>query len=254
MNHAAQHPSDHTLRVQSLQSVQVGLPQTFGSPGADHAFDREWTTGFVKTAVHGPVHVGTTNLVGDGQADRVHHGGPDKAVLAYAAAHYPMWQAELATYLREVAAGPLGAGAFGENLTIDGMTEADVAIGDVHRIGSVVLQVAQPRSPCWKIARRWRIHDLAARVQQSGRTGWYYRVLEEGLLEAGQSVIVESCPHPEWTVARVFALRYARAADPADLAALMACPSLAQALRATLERQLRQGGARSDQARLIGPN
>jgi MOSC domain-containing protein YiiM len=239
-------------------SLQVGLPRAYGRDDAADPMDRPWTTGYFKAPVDGPVWVGRTNLAGDGQADLVHHGGPDKAVLAYGAAHYAAWREELAPYLVGRDAPGLPFGGFGENLTVAPWTEADVCIGDVHALGEALLEVAQPRGPCWKIARRWRVRDLPARVQRTGRTGWYYRVLREGYVEAGQRLRRLDRPHPEWTVARANVVRYERKADTAEdreiTLALAACPALAASLRDTLTRRATLNAHRDDAARLVGPN
>ena len=161
-----------------ILSIQVGLPQILGSPLADDPAERTWRSAILKLPVPGSVLVGRTNLEGDGQADLRLHGGEDKAVYAYPAEHYPLWQAEL-----DLAELPYGG--FGENLTVSGLLEFEVCIGDVYQAGEVQLQVTQPRGPCWKLARRWGIPDLAVRFTQTGRTGFYLRVLQEGLLAAG---------------------------------------------------------------------
>lgn len=146
--------------------------------------DRPWTTGFFKEPVSSAVRLGLINLEGDGQADLVHHGGTDKAVLAYSAEHYPGWRQSMNN-------PSLPFGAFGENFTITGLTEADVCIGDIWQVGDeAVLEVSQPRQPCWKLARRWRIKSLALDVQQTGRTGWYFRVLTEGIVAAGMRLVL----------------------------------------------------------------
>ena len=189
--------------------------------------DRPWVTSFFKDPVDGPVWLGLTNLAGDGQADLENHGGPDKAVLAYAAAHYPLWRAELGR-------PDLPYGAFGENFTIAGLTEATVCIGDVYAIGEARVQVSQPRQPCWKIARRWRIKDLTARVRETGRTGWYLRVLTEGYVEPGLPVTLIERPYPQWTVARATEIMHRRREAPAAAAELAACPLLSTAWRETL--------------------
>lgn len=175
--------------------------------------ERTWTTGYFKTPVEGAVWVGRTNLAGDGQADRVHHGGPDKAVLAYGAAHYAAWRADLVEELARLGLPRLPFGGFGENLTVEHWTETEVCVGDVHALGTALLQVTQPRGPCWKIVRRWRVRELPGRVQRTGRTGWYYRVLREGHVEAGQDLRLLERPHTEWTIAQVNAVRYERKAD-----------------------------------------
>ena len=185
-----------------LVSIQVGLPRAYGREGADDPMDRPWETGFFKQAVDGPRWLGKTNLVGDGQADLVNHGGPDKAVLCYAASHYPGWREELQR-------PDLPHGAFGENFTIDGLTEETVCVGDVYRLGEAIVQVSQPRQPCWKLAWRWRLKELTALVERSGRTGWYIRVLEEGEVRAGLGLTLLKRPYPEWTVKRAtFVMRH----------------------------------------------
>lgn len=229
-----------------IVSVNVGMPREHGVEGAANPMDRAWTTGFFKEPVAGPVRVGATNLEGDGQADLRVHGGPDKAVLLYAASHYPGWREELGFEM------PFGA--FGENLTVEGMTEADVCIGDVLDVGTARLQVAQPRGPCWKIARRWKIRDLSARVQRSGRPGWYARVLREGVLQAGDPVVLVDRPHPQWNVALAFELLRPGNGREAEAAALAALPELAEGWREVIEYRLAHGHIGSDEARLVGPN
>jgi MOSC domain-containing protein YiiM len=229
-----------------IVSVQVGMPAEHGSDDADNPMDRAWTTGFFKEPVAGPVRVGATNLEGDGQADLRVHGGPDKAVLLYAASHYPAWREELGFAM------PFGA--FGENLSVEGMSEADVCIGDVFRAGTARLQVAQPRGPCWKIARRWKIRDLSARVQRTGRTGWYARVLRQGVLQAGDEIVLVDRPHPQWSVALATELlRPANGREP-EAAALAQLPELAESWRAVIHYRIAQGNLGSDEARLVGPN
>jgi len=129
-----------------IVSLRVGMPRTFGREGAVDPMERPWRSGIFKEEVDEPVWLGRTNLVGDGQADLKHHGGPEKAVHVYAAAHYPAWQ-------RELQRADLTYGAFGENFTVEGQTEETVCIGDTYRVGDAVVQVSQPRQPCWKPAR-----------------------------------------------------------------------------------------------------
>jgi MOSC domain-containing protein YiiM len=213
-----------------LASVQVGRPRWHGTPGAADPFDRAFATGFWKDPVAGPVMVRATNLDGDGQADLENHGGADKAVLAYAAAHYPRWREELAV-------PDLPHGGFGENLTVGGLTEPDVCIGDVWRVGGAVLEVSQPRQPCWKLARRWRVKTLPARVIDTGRSGWYLRVVEEGLIEAGQPVEVVDRRRPGWTVERAHRVMFFHRADAGENAALAAVPELSLSWREVLRQR-----------------
>ncbi len=178
----------------SILSIQVGLPARHGSADATDSHDAVWTTGFFKMPVAGPVFAGPTNLVGDGQADLVNHGGIDKAVLAYSADHYGHWRRDLGRALPH--------GAFGENLTIAGLDEASVHIGDVLRIGEAQFEVSQPRQPCWKLARRWRMHELPSLVIANGRSGWYLRVIKPGWIASGMPVTLLDRPNADWPVAR----------------------------------------------------
>lgn len=208
------------LILATLSSIQVAAPATYGFEGAADPHDMLWTTGFFKARVSGPVFAGVTNLRGDGQADLQHHGGIDKAVLAYGAEHYPKWREELNM-------PEMPHGAFGENLTIAGLSEESVCIGDILRIGSVTFEVSQPRQPCWKLARRWRMHTLTGLVVHNGRTGWYLRVLEEGYIEDGMRVELIDRPNPEWQIARAnYILHHCRKDLPLTLE-LAGVPGLA---------------------------
>jgi len=203
-----------------LRSIQVGTPKNYGSEEASDAHDKPWTTGFFKVPVAGPVFAGATNLAGDGQADLKHHGGVDKAVLAYSADHYPNWREELRF-------PDMPFGAFGENLTISGLSEESVFIGDIFRIGPVTFEVSQPRQPCWKLARRWRMHELVRLVVHNGRSGWYLRVLEEGYIEAGMPVELLERPNPAWSIARANKILHHCKKDLALTLELAAVPGLA---------------------------
>jgi MOSC domain-containing protein YiiM len=199
-----------------LLSIQVGVPQTYGAADAAETFDRPWTSAIFKSPVSGRVAITSRGVAGDGQADQENHGGADKAVLAYAAEHYPLWHAELDR-------GDMSPGGFGEELKISGLDETRVCIGDTLAIGDVRLQVSQPRQPCWKLARRWRIKDLPARVIDNSRSGWYLRVVTPGEIEPGQAVEIVARIHPAWTVARasqVMVRRHGAEADTAELASL----------------------------------
>jgi MOSC domain-containing protein YiiM len=230
-----------------ILTIQVALPKTMGTEGAPNPFDRPWTSAFAKEPVAGPVRLTRTTLEGDAVADTEGHGGPEQAVLCYAAGHYPPWRAEL--YLE------LPYGGFGENFTVSGGDETTVCIGDVYRVGSARVQVSQPRLPCWKISRRWRVKDLSARVERTGRTGWYLRVLKEGMVAPGDEMVLEDHSHPEWTVLRAFRAITGRPRDLAEMAALADVDALAPATRDRLRRYAaRPSMEEGDHGRLVGPN
>jgi MOSC domain-containing protein YiiM len=127
-------------------------------------------------------------------------------VLAYSADRYPKWRDELRM-------PGMPCGAFGENLTIAGLREESVYIGDIFRVGKVTFEVSQPRQPCWKLARRWRMHELVGLVVRNGRTGWYLRVLEQGWIEARMPVTPIERPNPAWSIVRSNEILHHRKTD-----------------------------------------
>ena len=143
-----------------LISIQAGRARSFDNSRNG----QQWQSAIIKEPINGPVSVGTMGVDGDEQVDRENHGGIDKALLAYSADHFEFWRNE---YAEEGQSSPSIAGAFGENLTIASQAESDVCVGDFWRVGNCLLQVSQPRQPCWKLSRRWALTDLAARVQKS---------------------------------------------------------------------------------------
>ncbi|AMV40703.1 MOSC domain-containing protein [Planctomyces sp. SH-PL62] len=231
--------------VGDLAAIQVGRPRRLGIEGAADPMDRPWESGIVKEPATGPIMLRRINLDGDDQADRVYHGGPDKAVCCYPAAHYPGWRMELGL-------PDLAFGGFGENFTTGGLVESGVCIGDVWRVGEAVVQVSQPRQPCWKLARRWKIKTLTRRVQESGRTGWYVRVLTEGLVTAGSPIRLVERPHPEWTVAEANRIMHRDRDDLDGAAALAALPALSASWKATLQGRVESGVEPDPAARLEG--
>lgn len=213
----------------TLLAIHVGMPQTYGHPDAEEPMDREWTTSFFKEPVPGPVRMLRTRVEGDQPANTEAHGGPEQAALIYSADHYPTWQ-------RELDLPDFGYGAFGENFSVSGLTEDTVSIGDVLAIGDVRLEVSKPRAPCWKIDRRWRRDDLMRRVGETGRTGWYVRVLKEGTVSPGLAVSLQAGPCPEWTVTRVTRVMGERRSRPEEAAALASCEHLSPDWREKLAR------------------
>ncbi len=218
------------MEQSQLLSVQVGSPKTLDYMGAPDSQERVWTTSFFKEPVEGRVWVGATNVVGDQQANTKSHGGPDKAVCVYPIEHYAYWQSELSLL-------ELPFGAFAENFTTRGQLEEQVRIGDVFQCGEAIVQVSQPRPPCWKLSRRWRVHDFAVRMEQAGLTGWYLRVLQEGYTEAGAQIELLERPHPEWPVAVANDIFFRRRDDAGAAQALAACPALSLNWRENLAKR-----------------
>lgn len=212
----------------SVSEVRVGQIRPLGPKGVP--------SGIQKEPVAGPIMAHTTGLEGDEQGDRRHHGGPDKALHAYAAAHYSLWAADLpdCTPL-------LRLGAFGENLVVEGAVEADICLGDRWRIGGTLLEVSQARQPCWRLNLRFGRPDMARLVQASGRTGWYFRVIEAGAIEPRQTARLVARPHPEWSLDRVACLLYRDPLNRAALEAFAALPELPETWRNLAQARLSSG-------------
>ncbi|MBL8854994.1 MAG: MOSC domain-containing protein [Planctomycetaceae bacterium] len=183
----------------TIESIQVGRSQCF-DPASDSG--KPWQSAIIKVVVTGPVSVVENGLIGDEQSDLVHHGGPDKAVLAYGVSHYAYWQSRYPEH-------GFSAGGFGENLTVSGFDESTCCIGDVWQVGSCLLEISQPRQPCWKLSRRWSIDRLAQEVQDQRRTGWYLRVLQSGRLQAGEEIQLVERRNPKYTIEYALGVMYA---------------------------------------------
>jgi MOSC domain-containing protein YiiM len=172
--------------------------------------------------------IGLLGLAGDEQADKVHHGGTDKAIHHYPHDHYAYWRSAIGDHPL------LGApGGFGENVSTLGLIESEVCIGDRFRLGTALVEISHGRKPCWKISHRFALPKLTAQVVKTGRAGWYYRVLEPGAVQAGDTIELLERSLSDWSVERTFDLivRGAGKHDPAALRALAAMPVLAAAWR-----------------------
>ena len=201
-------------------SVQVGGPQTYAWLG------REVETSIVKHAVAGPVRVRHDNLEGDDQSDRKSHGGADKAVYAYAREDEDWWESELGR--------PVPNGAFGENLTTAGLDLTNAVIGQTWRVGTAVLQVTEPRTPCWKLGLAFGDPAFPRRAAASRRPGVLLRILQEGTLEAGDEVRLDEPPAHRVTAADVNRIYYG---EVRDLSALFDTPELAAHWRGWAEHR-----------------
>jgi MOSC domain-containing protein YiiM len=159
-----------------IQSLNIGLP------ARELFFGKEIITGICKKPLMGPVHLRKTGFDGDGVGDLKHHGGLDKAVCVYGTNQYLYWEEILNTVLPPA--------PFGENLSLSNLDETEVCIGDIFEVGTSVVQISQPRQPCATLAARYGRSDMVKLVVDSGRTGCYFRVVEEGIVETGNALIL----------------------------------------------------------------
>ncbi|MGV3478692.1 MAG: MOSC domain-containing protein [Sphingobium sp.] len=222
-----------------LEQLLIGTVRPLGPRAAPSAIDKQ--------AVEGRVLLGREGLSGDAQGDRKHHGGPEKAVHHYATDHYAYWRETIGE--REILSRP---GAFGENLATTGLTEVDLAVGDTFRLGSALIQISQGRQPCWKLNLRFGVADMARRLQESGRTGWYYRVIEEGSVATGDTLVLVDRLSPEWTIERLWRALYVDTLNMPELAAMSRLSHLAEGWRRHAEKRSATGKVEDWARRLNG--
>ncbi len=210
-----------------IESIQVGMPRERHNNG------KTWRTGIFKSPVAGPVQASETGLVGDGVGDTKHHGGPDKAICCHSLAHYDHWNA----YFQ----WDLTPGAFGENFTLRGLTESDVAVGDIWQVGAIQVQVTQPRIPCWQQSDKLGQPGFEKLVMQTGKSGFYLRVLQPGAVAPGDSITLLERPHPEASLVRL----NRALANPKDTALaeeFVALPPLSNSWREMFAERLTKQG------------
>jgi MOSC domain-containing protein YiiM/ferredoxin-NADP reductase len=206
-------------KVSRLLAIFAGRVAPLGPKGIPSAF--------IKNRVHQEIQAKWLGLEGDSQADLTVHGGLDKAIYAYPSSNYALWRDEFPEH------SPIwGLGALGENLALAGLDESEVHIGDVFRLGSAILQVTQPRKPCFKLALRYNDDQrIASRMVREGRTGWYFRVLEEGWVSERQQLTLLERRHADWSIRRVNRAAYDRSATEDELREIAALPELSTAWR-----------------------
>jgi MOSC domain-containing protein YiiM len=180
------------------------------------------------------VTVAANGLVGDQQADLTVHGGPEKAVYAYALSNYPHWAAAFPEIVEQ-----FGPGSMGENLAVEGMDETDLCIGDIHAIGDCLLQVCQPRQPCFKFALRFGNNKLPRAMVRSERSGWYYSVVKEGTITAGDQLVLHDRPNPDFPFRRLVQIVYHGQATVEELTRMADMPGLASQWRGQAQAAIR---------------
>lgn len=222
-----------------LHALLTGSVQPYTRPGS--------RSGIAKQPRLDKVWISPLGLEGDAQGDLRVHGGPDKAVHHYDYAHYTNWLNEL---------GPLPVlqqpGAFGENLSTAGLSESNICLGDRFQLGGALLEVSQSRQPCWKLNDRFNVPNMAKRVQDSGRTGWYYRVLRPGLVHVSDVLTLVERPHPAWPLQRINHILYTPTLDPDQLRPMLELPLVPSHHKLAL-RRLEQGQVEDWTKRIEGP-
>lgn len=198
-------------------------------------FRGEERSAIAKTPLEGPVAIRKLGLDGDTQADPVHHGGPDMAVHHYPLDHHSHWREEIGEH--ELLDDP---GAFGSNLSVTGLTEDDVLLGDRFRLGTALLEACQPRQPCWKIEHRFARKGMVKTILATGRSGWFYRVIEEGEAQAGDMLERAGRGDADWSMRRMFEALWGSSTPPDEglLARLAEHELLPEKLRAKIRQRI----------------
>lgn len=210
--------------------VNLAKPQTVIIHG------KEVSTGIYKVQAQGPVQVGLLGLEGDGQADLTVHGGYHQAVYAYPVEHYAFWENELGI-------APLESGAFGENLTLKGLIETDACIGDILRIEALVLQITSARIPCFKLSNKLNRPDILKPFLQSGRSGFYFRVLQEAPVAAGSHIEILERDSRKVTVRELLGMHRLGEGNPDSIRRALEIEALAPLVRTDLESRLEKMNA-----------
>ncbi|MEO9601002.1 MOSC domain-containing protein [Parasphingorhabdus sp.] len=176
-----------------LKHVLISTPQPFGDDGEMSAI--------AKTETDASLMLGFEGLEGNKVGDALRHGGRDKALHLYPAEHYAYWKDKYPDL--DVLERP---GAFGENFSCEGLTEEKLCLGDVFRVGEALIQCSHARQPCWKLNHRFGKKDVLKTVVQSGKSGSYFRVLEEGHVRSGDELVQQERPWPDWPLDKLFGL------------------------------------------------
>jgi len=217
----------------------AGTPQSCWPDKPASAIDKSPVTGWVE--------INETGLLNDQQADLRVHGGAEKAIHHYAADHLDFWKAAFpddATKFR--------SGGFGENISTTGLTEHQICLGDIFSLGTARVEICQGRQPCWKLNAHTNIPFMAVEFQKSGKTGWYYRVIENGKVQTGDKMRLLARPNPRWQLSDVIAARFNSGLD-ADIAAEIASlPALSESWRTSFIRKASKQGPEDTSLRLSG--
>lgn len=228
-----------------IDVLLVGQVAPLGARGEPSAIDKQ--------PMQGPMLFDEMGFLPDDQGDKKAHGGAEKAIHHYPFDHYASWLAVFKEKSLEIDGPDMSLpGAFGENISTVGFTEGDVCLGDIFQLGTGRVQIAQGRQPCWKLNERFGNKTMSRLVQKSGMTGWYYRVLEPGEVQAGDHIKLLERLAPEWPLSRVIELLFVKTADMKALEQVVALPFLAQSWRGLMERRLRRGVIEDWTGRLDG--
>ena len=228
----------NTLISESIHNIRVG--KTRKIPNTD-VF-----SAIAKDIVSSPIFLGENGFEGDEHADTRHHGGPEKAVHFYAGKNYSAWKREDIIH-----SDLLKPGAFGENITLNTVEEKDIFIGDIFQLGEAVIQVSQNRQPCWKLNFRFDYEQMSTSIQENGRTGWYCRVLQEGVVKQGDNLNLLERLQSRWSIQTLNHLMYIDPLNSSLLEGIAGLEYLGKTCRASLTKRLENGAVEDWSSRLF---
>ncbi|MET3506186.1 MOSC domain-containing protein [Halalkalibacter oceani] len=209
----------HSFKVQSLNAGKIET-LTYGK--------RTFQSAIRKKAIQEPIYVSKTGLLADEQAYE-HHGGVDKALCLYPYDYYPYWRG-IVQHFSETA-------LFGENITVEGLTEQNAHIGDVFAFGEALIQVSEPRNPCYKLAAKYEVPDMVKRMRDTGYTGFLFRVLQEGTVTPQDDLVLVEPDRAKVSVAAVNDVKFFDRFNKAKLETVLAVDALSASLKETLQKQ-----------------
>ncbi|WP_257008128.1 MOSC domain-containing protein [Bacillus sp. FJAT-45350] len=212
------------IQAYNIKSINVAKPMVMVYKGS------EIETAINKKPIEGPVYLSSQNLEGDGQGDLVHHGGEDKAICVYSYDHYSFWE--------DAIGKSIGEAAFGENITVEGLYEKDIFIGDIFELGEAVIQVSQPREPCSKIGMKHNRSEFAKDILAKGFTGFYCRVLKEGIVSKENKLLLSERNNHKVTIEFANNIMFHNTEDKEALTKLLSVSELSNNWRETLQKRL----------------
>ena len=221
----------------------IGKPKQLGDASPTDKMQQAWVSAINRDRVDGGF-VDILGFNGDEVADKKHHGGVDKAVFCYPYAHYELWSRELNL--------DIDTGRFGENLCVIGLDESTVHLGDIFEIGEAKLQVIQPRKLCWNTARKYGELELSRITEENGRTGWYFKVLVPGEINAGDEIRLVERLHIAWSIARCNDVMH-RSTDMDAVKEMSELSELAETWKVSLQKKL-AGHIEDSSRRIYRPN
>lgn len=213
----------------------------------EHKWEDNTPTAIDKKIVDHAVDITFIGFNEDQQADLTVHGGPEKAIHHYPSDHMAFWRELFPDH-----ASKFVAGCFGENISTTGLDETNLCLGDILKLGTATVEICQGRQPCWKLSEHLDLIPLAMQFQKSGRTGWYYRVLEEGKVQAGDVITVIKRPLPNWTLKRLIKARFNPKIDIQTAEELCDLPALSESWKAAFLKKCSVGYVEDTKRRLRG--